>query len=284
MAAATELPEGDWLGACRRATEGIREVLAGAVTREERVRETGEVGEGGDHTLEIDRAAEDCVFAELDALHEGGARFTAISEERGAVDYGDPGVLVVIDPIDGSLNAKRGLRPASLSVAVATGPTMGDVAFGYVNDLGAGEEWTAAAGDGARLNGEPLAPVLPERRLPDGRLEVVLAEMAAPAHLARRSDGLVEVANRVRLFGSVAIACCQVAAGRADAMVSLVGCRAVDAAAAQFVVRAAGGVARFDVAGDPLAFPLADFDGRASLVAAASEAAADDAARIIAAR
>ena len=283
MAASTELPPGDWIGACRRARAGLEEVLASAPTRDERVRETGEVGEGGDRTLEIDRAAEDRVFAELDALHEAGARFTAISEERGSVDYGSPDVLVVIDPIDGSLNAKRGLRAASLSVAVATGPTMADVRFGYVHDLGAGEEWTATAGEGARLNGEPLGPVLPERRLPDGRLEVVLAEMAAPDHLARRSDGLVEVANRVRLMGSVAISCCQVAGGRADAMVSLVGCRAVDAAAAQFIVREAGGVVRFDGPGAPLGFPLDEFDARASLVAAASEAAADDAQRIIAA-
>lgn len=281
MAVPTELPEGDWIGACRRATAAIREVLASATTREERVRETGETGEGGDLTLAIDLAAEDAVFAELEALYESGARFTAISEERGRVDFGDPDVLVVIDPIDGSLNAKRGLRAASLSVAVANGPTMGDVVFGYVHDLGTGEEWTAVAGDGARLDGEPLGPVLPERRLPDGRLELVLAEMSAPASVARAVDGLVEGANRVRVMGSVAISCCQVAAGRADAMVSLGGCRAVDAAAAQYVVREAGGVVRFEGPGGPLDFPLADFDARAAMVAAATGEGADAAERII---
>jgi len=41
-------------------------------------------------------------------------------------------------------------------------------------------------------------------------------------------------------------------------------------------------VVRFDGPGAPLGFPLDDFDARASLVAAASEAAADDAQRIIA--
>ena len=281
MAAVTELPEGDWLGACRRATEGIQRVLAAAATREDRVRETGKVGEGGDHTLEIDLAAEDCVFAELEALHEAGARFTAISEERGEVDFGDPGVLVVIDPIDGSLNAKRGLPVASLSLAVAGGPTMGDVAFAFVYDLGSGEEWTAVAGEGARLNGEPLGPVAPERRLPDGRLELVLAEMAAPASVLRSAEGLAGLANRVRLLGSVAISCSQVAAGRADAMVSLGGCRAVDVAAAQLIVREAGGVVRFDGPGGPLGFPLADFSGRAAIVAAPTDAAADDAGRAI---
>ena len=72
----------------------------------------------------------------------------AVSEERGVVDFGDDGVLVVIDPIDGSLNAKRGLTHHALSIAVADGPTMADVAFGYVLDFGPGEEWRAQRGGG----------------------------------------------------------------------------------------------------------------------------------------
>ena len=56
---------------------------------------------------------------------------------------------VVIDPLDGSLNAKRGMRSYALSIAVADGPTMADVVFGYVYDFGYGEEWTARRGEGA---------------------------------------------------------------------------------------------------------------------------------------
>src|SRR5215210_982924 len=113
MAAAPEALEGllshDWLGACRRAADGLQAVLTEHPTSRERVTETGERGEGGDRTLVIDAAAEDAVFAQLERLHGQGARFTAVSEECGAVDFGDPGVLVVVDPIDGSMNAKRGL-------------------------------------------------------------------------------------------------------------------------------------------------------------------------------
>src|SRR4051812_18668678 len=112
----------DWLGACRRAAEALHDILLERPTPAERVRETGNRGEGGDRTLVIDGDAEAAVFAELDRLHAGGARFTAVSEERGEVDYGDPGVLVVVDPIDGSMNAKRGLPHHSLSIAVADGP------------------------------------------------------------------------------------------------------------------------------------------------------------------
>src|SRR3954451_23621992 len=170
----------DWLGAWRRSVEAIRAMLADRPTIAERVRETGTRGEGGDRTLLIDEAAEDVVFAELDRLHEAGARFTAISEERGVVDFGAPDTLVVIDPIDGSLNAKRGLPHFALSFAVADGPTMADVFFGFVQDFGREEEWVATRGKGAMLDGIALDPSLGERRTKDGKLEVLGVESADP--------------------------------------------------------------------------------------------------------
>ena len=63
-------------------------MLAAAPTTAERARETGTRGEGGDRTLEIDAAAEAAVFRRLEALHAEGARFAAVSEERGRVDFG----------------------------------------------------------------------------------------------------------------------------------------------------------------------------------------------------
>src|ERR671934_753314 len=266
MAAATP----DWLGASRRAAGAVRDMLAARPTIAQRVEETGSRGEGGDRTLEIDHDAEDAVFAELDGLHAAGARFTAVSEERGWVDYGDPGVLVVIDPIDGSMNAKRGLTHPALSIAVADGPTMADVAFGYVYDLGPGEEWRATRGLGAFLNDQPLASPQPERRRPDGRLELVAIESADPRWLAASSDELVRVTGRVRAIGSIAVSLCQVAATRVDGMATLWNCRAVDAAAAQLVVRESGGLVAFTAMDQPLAAPL-DPEPRSPVVAARPE-------------
>jgi myo-inositol-1(or 4)-monophosphatase len=184
MADASQARDGllshDWVGACRRAADGLRAVLREHPTSTQRVVETGERGEGGDLTLVIDAEAEDAVFSELTRLHDEGARFTAVSEERGLVDFGDPDVLVVIDPIDGSMNAKRGLTHHALSVAVADGPTMADVLFGYVYDLGPGEEWRAVRGGGAFLNDKPLDRPMPERRRRDGKLELVAIESANP--------------------------------------------------------------------------------------------------------
>src|SRR5919202_950981 len=166
----------DWLGAARRAAAGMRAMLAARPTIAERVMETGTRGEGGDRTLKIDEAAEEIVFAELDRLHAAGAHFTAISEERGTVDFGGDGTVVVVDPIDGSLNAKRGLPHHAVSIAVADGPTMADVKFGFVQDFGPDEEWVAWRGEGARLNGALLDRSLGERRNRRGQLEVVGVE------------------------------------------------------------------------------------------------------------
>src|SRR3954462_771169 len=266
------LLEHDWLGACRRAAEGLQGVLREHPTSTQRVVETGERGEGGDLTLVIDAAAEDAVFSELERLHADGARFTAVSEARGLVDFGYPDVLRLIDPIDGSMNAKRGLTHHALSIAVADGPTIADVVFGYVYDLGPGEEWRATRGLGAFLNDEPLANPQPERRKRDGRLELVAIESADPRWLAASSDALVRVTGRLRAIGSIAVSLCQVAATRVDGMATLWKCRAVDAAAAQLVVRESGGQGAFTAMEEPLGAPL-DLEPRSPVVAARTDRA-----------
>ena len=89
----------------------------------------------------------------LDALRP--AR-TCGSSARRSGSSATAAARVVVDPIDGSLNAKRGIPFFSISIAVAEGDTMDDVVFGYVYDFGAREEWTATRGGGAFLNGAPL--------------------------------------------------------------------------------------------------------------------------------
>ncbi len=271
MASSTALLSHDWLGACRRSVEGLRGVLAAHRPGAERARETGLAGAGGDRTLVIDQLAEDLVMEQLGGLHAAGARFTVVSEECGVIDLGDGGTIVVVDPIDGSLNAKRGLPHHALSIAVADGPTMADVAFAYVYDFGPGEEWLAERGAGAWLDGDRVDEVPAERRTSDGRLEVVAVESADPRWLAASSDALLEHVHRVRAIGSIAISMCQVAAGRADAMASLRLCRSVDAAAAQLIVRESGGHVAFGGFSAPLAAPLADLAARAPVAAARTQ-------------
>ena len=265
----------DWLGAARAATEELRELLAAAPTTAERAVETGTRGEGGDRTLEIDAAAEAAVFRQLDALHADGARFAAVSEERGRVDFGfDAGapLLVVVDPLDGSKNAKRGLPHHALSFAVAEGHTMADVVFGFVHDLGPGEEWVARRGEGALLNGAPIDPGVPERRV-GGKLELLGIESADPRWVRDSADALADAAHRLRAVGAIAVSLCQVAAARLDGMVTLRRCRAVDVAAGQLIVRESGGVVAFTACASPLGAPLEVLSPVSPIVAARSEEA-----------
>jgi myo-inositol-1(or 4)-monophosphatase len=259
--------DADWLSACRRAVEGLNEVLAAAPSTVERARETGTRGSGGDLTLVLDRSAETVMLRELEALHDQGHVFHAVSEERGEVDFGSADVRVIIDPIDGSLNAKRHACHYALSVAVAGGVTMADVEFAFVYDFGACEEWWARRGEGAWLAGEQLDPELPERRAADGKLELLGVESADPRWIRASIDPLVASAHRLRALGTIASTLCQVAAARFDGMVTLQRCRGVDAAAGQLIVREAGGFVSFTDCDDPLSAPL-DASPSSHLVAA----------------
>jgi myo-inositol-1(or 4)-monophosphatase len=269
MIASGSALDADWLGACRRAVAGLERMLAAASSTTERSRETGSRGSGGDQTLVIDEAAEDVVFAELDVLSAAGYRFHAISEERGEVDYGDTSVRVIIDPIDGSLNAKRGIPHHALSIAVADGDTMADVAFAFVYDFGPGEEWRATRGEGAWCNGVPLDRDAGERRGRDGRLEVIGIESSDPRWVAASIDKLVGTSYRLRALGTIASSLCQVAGARFDAMLTLRNGRGVDSAAGQLIVREGGGYVSFPSFEDPLGAPL-DATASSPVIAARS--------------
>ena len=191
-------------------------------TRAERERVLG-TGEGGDETTAIDQAAEDAIVARF-----RGTGATLVSEELGVLEGSD--TVVVIDPIDGSLNAKRGIQFFSLSIAVASGPTMGDVHFGFVHDFGTGEEWSARRGEGAWLNGEPLSSAPPQ-----GGLELLVMEATSTDLVADGAPKLVGVAKRLRIMGSTAISLCHLAAARVDGVCTLKPTRSVDIAAGQLL-------------------------------------------------
>lgn len=265
--------DADWLAACRRAVAGLQDVLAASPSTAERAEETGTRGSGGDRTLVLDRSAETVMLGELESLHAEGHTFVALSEERGEVDFGGGcgGVRVIIDPIDGSLNAKRDACHYALSVAVADGETMADVVFGFVHDFGSSEQWWARRGEGAWRDGHRLDPGLPERRTRDGKLELLGIESSDPRWVQGSIDALVQSAHRLRALGTIAATLCQVAAARFDGMVTLRRCRGVDAAAGQLIVREAGGAVCFPDVDEPLAAPL-DATPSSRLVAARSEA------------
>ncbi|MGH3103141.1 MAG: inositol monophosphatase family protein, partial [Gaiellaceae bacterium] len=234
-------------------------VLAALPGRAEREPVVG-AGEGGDETTAIDAAAERAIIERLDA---SGQRFTLVSEELGERRSEDGGgQWVVLDPIDGSLNAKRGIPFFSLSLAVADGPTMGDVHFGYVYDFGSGEEWTARRGEGAWLDGRRLGG-----QRPKDEIEVLSFEATLTSLVAEHAAAMIGIAYRLRIMGSLAVSLCHLAAGRVDGVCSLKPARAVDIAAAQLLVRECGLAIDLPEAPPFDAAPL-DVEARSRVVAA----------------
>jgi myo-inositol-1(or 4)-monophosphatase len=221
-----------WLDTCRLCVGDIRDVLVRLPGRAER-EPVLRLGQGGDDTTAIDQAAEDAVVERLAAL---GEDFVLVSEELGTRSFGAGGDLrVVVDPIDGSVNAKRGIPFFSFSLAVAEGPSMADVVFGYVYDFGSGEEWTAEHGRGAFLGEAPLGV-----QRPKDTLEILAFEGTTTPAIADTIAAVTDIAARLRVMGSLALSLCHLSAGRVDGVVSLRAARSVDIAAAQLLVRECG--------------------------------------------
>ena len=145
-----------WLELSRAAVADVKAVLAQMPTREERERVVGR-GKGGDDTAALDEAAE---AATLKHFEREDVRI--VSEEIGF--RGNGRFTVVVDPIDGSQNAERGIPYFCLCIAVAEGDTVDDVFFGYVYDFGANEEWYAVRGGEALVVAAKRRRQLPEKR------------------------------------------------------------------------------------------------------------------------
>ena len=250
-----------WLETCRGAVADVRQVLRDLPARADREPVVG-LGLGGDDTTAIDAAAENVVVARLESAVDS---FTLVSEELGEKRFGSgDGPVIVVDPIDGSLNAKRALPHFSLSIAVAHGRAMRDVVFGHVYDFGSGEEWTAVRGEGAMVDGRRLGD---ER--PKDTIEILAFEGTTTTAIAERAAAVTGVAHRLRIMGSLALALCQLAAGRVDGVCSLKAARSVDIAAAQLLVRECGlEIELFEA--PPFEDAPLDLAGRSRVVAAGS--------------
>jgi myo-inositol-1(or 4)-monophosphatase len=261
----------DWIAFARGCVADIDVALAELTTRVEREPVLG-AGHGGDDTTAIDAAAESAVVTRLEAL---GADLVLVSEELGERTFGAGGRLrVVVDPIDGSVNCKRGIPFFSFSLAVADGDTMGDVTVGYVFDFGTREEWVATRGGGVLLDGAALTAPGPKEPI-----EILSLEGTTTDAIAEWAPPMQGVAERLRVMGSLALSLCHLAAGRVDAVCSLKPARSIDIAAAQLLVRERGCVVEL-FEDPPFGSAPLDLGQRSRLVAAAS---AEGCARLAAA-
>lgn len=176
------------------------------------------------------------------------------------MDFGADFPRVLLDPVDGSRNAKRGLPIVGVALALLEGPTLADTSVGFILEAVSGQRWHAVRGGGAFRDGRLFTPA---GFAADDRIEVLGLE-TSPRSLSA-AQPLVEAASRLRLLGSAALALAHTAAGGIDVYCTPAPHRLLDMVAGVLLVGEAGGVAT-DVEGQPLSTLRADLQTRTTLL------------------
>ena len=238
---------------------GLTEILS---------REGGKVplgkGAGGDKTFPVDKWAEDIIISALERAQKEGEIFTLISEELGVRKFGQGGKVVLVDPIDGSNNAKTGIPFFSSSMALLNGDTLSELAAGYVINLSTGDEFWALRGQGAYKNGKRIRTSATED------ITIVAYEASSPKSDLPRLLPLLMHAKRTRCFGSTALDLSYLASGAISLFATATASRAFDYAAGMLIVEEADGVIT-DLEGHHIDHVVAGLDRTVPLLASAHE-------------
>ncbi len=220
-------------------------------------------GAGGDKTFPVDKWAEDIVITALERVYVSGESFTLISEEMGVKKFGEGRKIVLVDPIDGSNNAKSGIPFFSVSLALLDGGTLADLSAGYVINLAVGDEFWATKSGGAFKNNKKI------RTSSNDEFIIMAFEASSPkAHLPRIMPLLLS-ASRARAFGSIALDLAYLASGALNILAVANPSRTFDYAAGMLILQEAGGVIT-DIDGNSLDAVAAGIERTVPLLACAN--------------
>jgi len=232
-----------WLSAFLDASEAVFRKLYGKAGEKEMAKPIGR-GAGGDVTIEIDRFSEELFIEKFESFNIPAI---VLSEEKGKIrlnraDNESP--IVLVDPIDGSLNAKRGLPFYSIAVA-KTGKTVGATSVGLVVNLSNGDRFYAIKGKGAfRDNYFLERHGIKAKRIKTGEDKnrgVLIAEGMDKESAFKQFLVYRKLFAKIRVFGSVALDLSYLAASAADGFIHPLKSRAFDYAAGKLILEEAGG-------------------------------------------
>jgi myo-inositol-1(or 4)-monophosphatase len=233
-----------WLAVFRNIGRQMHEGIAEFLSRKDGTVALGR-GAGGDRTFPVDKWAEDIIIAELGKVHDAGETFTLISEEVGIRAFGDGATVVLVDPIDGSNNAKNGVPFFATAMALLDGNRLSGLRIGYVINIASGDEFWALKGAGAFKNGARIFT-------PDtDAITIVSYEASDPANDIPRILPLLRATKRTRCFGSTALDLAYLASGAISVFATATSSRAFDYAAGMLIVQEAGGMMS-DLSGNDL--------------------------------
>lgn len=200
------------------------------------------IGASGDKTYPIDQKAEEIIFEELNTYYRRGGRFTLISEEYGFKDFGDIRRKILIDPVDGSNNARMGIPFYSTSIALVEGDILKETRIGYVINLVNGEEFWAIEGKGAFMSDYHSREHKKINASPETEINLVLYEAASPSRDLLKIIPLLKRSNRTRCLGSTALDLSYLAKGACSLLIIPFPSRSFDYAAGWIILKEAGGI------------------------------------------
>jgi myo-inositol-1(or 4)-monophosphatase len=200
-------------------------------------------GAGGDISMQIDLLAEQSVIRTLESEK---VDILMISEEIGEIYIGNKNNAIknqnvlIIDPVDGSNNAARGIPYCSISIAYAIGKRIKDIKKAVVLDLVSKDIYWAVKGEGAYLNDKKIR--VSNLDLSDNCFfELNLPIKNASTYIAKLKP-IIERFYRIRILGSSALTLCQIAKGSMEVFINLrESNRLVDVAAGFLILKEANG-------------------------------------------
>jgi myo-inositol-1(or 4)-monophosphatase len=253
-----------WLEIFKEIGKKMRDGLSVIMAKEGGMVPIGK-GAGGDKTFPVDKWAEDIILVALEKAHQQGETFTLISEELGTRKFGEGKKVVLVDPIDGSNNAKSGIPFFSTSLALLNDATLSTLAVGYVINLAMGDEFWALRAQGAYKNGKRI------RTAATHGITIVAYEASSPKADLPIILPLLGEAKRTRCFGSTALDLSYLAAGAISVFATATASRAFDFAAGMLILEEADGVIT-DLEGTSLDHVVAGLGRTVPLLASKNDA------------
>lgn len=200
-------------------------------------------GAGGDITMEIDLVAENLI---VDSLKKSNTNLLLISEELGEKYIGEEEkarknqYTLIVDPLDGSNNAIRGIPYCSVSIAYAVGKTVKDIKKAVILNLNTKDIYWAEKGKGAFLNDTKIH--VSDLEISQKCFFEINLPMKNLIKNLQKLSPLIRKFNKVRIMGSSALTLCQIASGAMEAFINLRNSnRLVDVAAGILILKEAGG-------------------------------------------
>jgi len=193
-------------------------------------------GFGGDNTRLIDRVAEETV---IKYIRDKNIPCIFIGEENGILKFDDKAdTYLVVDAIDGTTNAIRGLKFSSASLAAASSDSLKDIELAVVINLSDGNLYVAEKGKGAWLDGKRIKT----SNVSDLSESIVNIDVSSTPERLEWIIPIMKAAKRIRSLGSTSLEICHVASGVMDAHIDLRGkIRTLDFAAAMLILKESGG-------------------------------------------